>query len=98
MESAGIQRCDAPGHEYWDTPEMQDANRREYAAFDAMMAIRARTMDGIAALAHRDRIHHILKTNNRDICRTTADVNDGNASFQVFLSHNCRRRSQWLQY
>ncbi|HBD91545.1 MAG: hypothetical protein A2092_15475 [Rhodobacteraceae bacterium GWE1_64_9] len=44
--------CDAPGHEYWDTPECQDANRREYAAFDAMMAIRARTMDGIAALAH----------------------------------------------
>lgn len=40
-----------PGNENLDTPEALDADRRQDAAFDAMMATPARTMEGIAVLA-----------------------------------------------
>lgn len=42
---------EVPGNEDWDCPESLDADRRQDAAFDAMMAIPARTMEGIAVLA-----------------------------------------------
>lgn len=43
---------DAPGNGNFDFPETLEAERREDAAFDAMMETPATTMEGVAALAH----------------------------------------------
>ncbi len=44
--------CEHPGNGNWDFPESVDADRREEAAFEAMMRTPATTMEGMAALAH----------------------------------------------
>ena len=44
--------CNVPGNGNWDFPESTDAQSREGVAFEAMMRTPARTMEGIAALAH----------------------------------------------